>query len=76
MKRTKQLQVAVDNTNRYLRINGIKDERNPAFMVMMYTLMDVNSYKGFNYFNDREIGDETVSVLAGSSTDFDYLQLY
>ena len=76
MKRTKQLQVAVDNTNRYLRINGIKDERNPAFMVMMYTLMDVNSYKGFNYFNDREIGDKTVSVLAGSSVNFDYLQLY
>lgn len=76
MKRTKQLQQVVDTTNYYLRRNGIKDEADPAFHIVMCSLLQTKTYKGFNYFKDKQIGDEVIPVLAGSDTDFDYLQLY
>ena len=76
MKRTQQLQVMVDNVNHYLRNNRIKDEGDPAFHITMYTLLDTRTYKGFNYFKDKQIGDKVIPVLAGSSIDYDYLQLY
>ena len=76
MKRAKQLQQVVDITNNYLRNNGIKDESDPAFLIVMHSLLQTNTYHGFNYFKDKQIGTVTVPVLAGSSTDFDYLQLY
>lgn len=76
MKRTKQLQQVVDTTNYYLRRNGIKDESDPAFHIVMCSLLQTKTYHGFNYFKDKQIGDEVIPVLAGSDTDFDYLQLY
>ena len=76
MKRTKQLQTVVNNVNDYLRTNKIKDEKDPAFHMLVWSLLQTDTYKGFNYFRDKEIDGETVSVLAGSSIDFDYLQLY
>ena len=76
MKRTRQLEEVISMTNRYLRLNHIKDESNPAFHVLMDALLETGTYKGFNYFNDMQIGDETVPVLAGSSIEYEYLQLY
>lgn len=76
MRRTKQLQQVVDTTNYYLRRNGIKDEGDPAFHILMCALLQTKTYKGFNYYKDKKIGNEVIPVLAGSDTDFDYLQLY
>ena len=79
MKRSKQLQTVVDKTNEYLRNNKIKDEGDPAFMVVNWALLDTHTYHGFNMYKDKELADGTViSVLAGTSDPekFDYLQLY
>lgn len=76
MKRSKQLQAVVDLTNEFLRNNKIKDEGNDAFNICQLALLRTNTYHGFNYFKDMEIGGEMLSVLAGSSTNFEYLQLY
>lgn len=74
-QRAKQLQKVVDEVNHYLRNSRIKDESNPMFHIIMYALMEAGAYRGFNYYKDKEIGNEVVPVLAGSSTDFEYLQL-
>lgn len=76
MKRTKQLESVIKATNEYLRANKIKDEGDPAFNVLHFSLLQMGTYKGFNYFKDLKIGDTVVPVCAGSSTDFEYLQLY
>lgn len=77
MKRCKQLQAVVDKTNEYLRNNKIKDEGDPAFMVVQLALLETKTYHGFNYYSDGKLLDGTViPILAGSSTDFEYLQLY
>lgn len=75
MKRTKQMQTVVDETNRYLRNAQIKDEGDPTFHTVMFALLETGTYRGFNYYKDMQIGDEVVPVLAGSCTNFEYLQL-
>lgn len=76
MKRTKQLQMVIDETNKYLRNNKIKDQSNPAFSVVQHSLLEMGTYQGFNYFNDRKIGDKVIPILAGSSVNFEFLQIY
>ena len=78
MKRTKQLQTMVDITNKYLKNNGIKDEGNDAFILIQHILLQTKTYHGYNMYKDKLIGNEIVSVLAGTSDPekFDYLQLY
>ena len=76
MKRSKQMTQMIGYVNEYLRRNNIKNEDDPVFQVTMWSLLDQRLYQGFNYFKLKQIGDKTVSVLAGSSTDFDFLQLY
>lgn len=77
MKRTKQLQTVVDETNKYLRNNRIKDEADSAFNMVTWSLLQTKTYHGFNYYKDKTLADGTViSVLAGSDKDFDYLQIY
>ena len=79
MKRTKQLQHVVDKVNEYLRNNHIKDEGDPAFMIVGWALLDTHTYQGFNMYKDKTLADGTViSVLAGTADPekFDYLQLY
>ena len=83
MRRSKQLQAVVDKTNEYLRKNHIKEQGNPAFMVVQWALLDTKTYQGFNYFVEREVTNwdgvkHKLPLLAGTSDPdkFDYLQLY
>lgn len=76
MRRTKQIQNLVDEVNCYLRRNKIKDESDPAFLVTMHSLLEQKIYHGFNYYKDGVVGDKVMPVLAGSATNFEYLQLY
>ena len=76
MRRTKQIQRLIKDVNHYLRHNHIKDEGDPVFLVTMHSLLQQRIYQGFNYYKDKVIGGNTVSVLAGSSENFEYLQLY
>lgn len=83
MKRSKQLQTVVDKTNEYLRKNNIKDEGDPAFMVVCWALLETKTYHGFNYYKDIEAVSwdgikRKMSILACTSDPekFDYLQLY
>ena len=77
-RRTKQIEQLIQDVNCYLRNNKIKDEGDPAFCVTQWSLIDQGIYQGFNYFKDEynEAGTKKRIVLAGSSTDFEYLQLY
>lgn len=76
MRRAKQLDTLVKDVNVYLRKNKIKNEDDPVFQVVMWSLLEQHLYQGFNYFKDAKIGDDVIPVLAGSSVHFDYLQLY
>jgi hypothetical protein len=78
MKRSKQLQMMVDLTNEFLRNNHIKDEGNDAFTICQLALLRTKTYHGFNMFKEKQIGDEMILVLAGTSDTekFDCLQLY
>ena len=75
MKRTKQMQNFINQVNDYLRKNRIKNEGNDVFLITTHNLLQQNLYKGFNYYKDKKIGDVTLPILAGSSTDFEYLQI-
>jgi hypothetical protein len=70
------MQKLIDDVNFYLRRNNIKDESDPAFQVVMWSLLEQHLYQGFNYFKLKKIGNDEFPVLAGSSTDFEFLQLY
>ena len=79
MRRAKQMDVLVQDVNRYLKNNRIKDEANPAFHIVSHSLLFQGLYRGFNYYKDKTLEDgTTISVLAGTSDPdkYDYLQLY
>lgn len=80
-RRTKKITELLVDVNYYLRANKIKDEGDPVFLVITHSLIRQHLYMGFNYYKDKtftfEDGHtETHPVLAGSSTDFEYLQIY
>ena len=76
MRRCKQLNQLVEHANLYLRKNKIKNEDDPVFQVVMWSLLEQHLYRGFNYYKLMTIGEDEIPVLAGSSTDFEFLQLY
>lgn len=80
-RRTKKITELLIDVNDYLRNNKIKNEDDPVFLVIMHSLLRQHLYMGFNYYKDKVITfedghSEVIRVLAGSSTDFEYLQLY
>ncbi len=80
-RRTKKITELLIDVNDYLRNNKIKDQGDPVFLVITHSLLRQHLYMGFNYYKDQvftfEDGhSETIRVLAGSDTDFEYLQIY
>lgn len=79
-RRTKKITELLKDVNEYLRNNHIKDQGDPVFLVITHSLLRQHLYLGFNYYKDQTFTYEdgsniTMPVLAGSDTDFEYLQI-
>ena len=80
-KRTKQVILLIDETNSFLKENKVKDINDSLFRFVRDLLVKNRMYNGYNFYKDKEVklenGDvATKMVLAGSCTDYDYLQLW
>ena len=80
-KRTKQVILLIDKTNSFLKENKVKDINDSLFRFVRDLLVKNRMYNGYNFYKDEEVklenGDvATKMILAGSCTDYDYLQLW
>ena len=80
-KRTKQVILLIDETNSFLKENKVKDINDSLFRFVRDLLIKNRMYNVDNFYKDEEIKVEngdvaTKMVLAGSCTDYDYLQLW
>lgn len=78
-KRTKQVILLIDETNSFLKENKVKDINDSLFRFVRDLLIKNRMYNGYNFYKDEEVKLENIStkmVLAGSCTDYDYLQLW
>ena len=80
-KRTKQVILLIDETNSFLKENKVKDINDSLFRFVRDLLVKNRMYNGYNFYKDEEVKLEngdlvTKMVLAGSCTDYDYLQLW
>ena len=80
-KRTKQVILLIDETNSFLKENKVKDINDSLFRFVRDLLIKNRMYNGYNFYKDEEVKLEngdivTKMVLAGSYTDYDYLQLW
>ena len=65
----------------FLKENKVKDINDSLFRFVRDLLVKNRMYNGYNFYKDEEIklenGDvATKMILAGSCTDYDYLQLW
>ena len=67
MKRAKQTVTMINEVNRYLEVNCIKNQYNDLFGAFQDALLKANIYNGFNYYKHKEINGEKGLVLAGTS---------
>ena len=68
MKRTKQMQLLIDEVNSYLKLNHIKETSNPVFLVVTNNLIHSKIYCGFNMYTKNG------KLSGGKNTD--YIQIY
>jgi hypothetical protein len=68
MKRTKQIQLLIDEVNDYLRLNHIKETSNPVFLIVTNNLIHSKIYHGYNMYTSDGI------LSGGKNTD--YIQIY
>lgn len=52
MKRTKQMQILVDDTNRYLKANRITKTNDSVFIIVTNGLIHADCYHGFNWHDE------------------------
>lgn len=77
-KRTKQVEIMIDEFNDYLKNNRIIDEYTPEVHLFLHLLLRANCYRGFNWFYEYPYTDvmgvtTLIPKLAGTS-DLDELK--
>ena len=75
-KRPKYVQEVIDQVNLALKI---REEKNPHCSLMLFIidyLIAKDMYKGYNFYNEIERNGVKYNVLAGSATDFEFIQVY
>lgn len=75
-KRPKYVQEVVDQVNVILKD---RKEKNPYCDLMFFIeryLITKDMYRGYNFFKEKERDGIKYNILAGSDTDFDFLQVY
>ena len=75
-KRPKYVTELVRKVNKTLQTLGKQGENSDLHVFITSYLLDKKMYHGWNFYKDRYVNGKTISVLAGSATDFDYIQMY
>lgn len=80
MKRTKQIEVLIDDVNYYLRANKITDQYDAVASVVMNSLLQQKLYKGFNWFKNRPytnvLGQTELIVVVCTEEEAEFIQIY
>lgn len=74
--RPKYVTELVRKVNKTLRTLGKQGENSDLHIFITSYLLDKKMYHGWNFYKDKYVNGKTISVLAGSATDFDYIQMY
>lgn len=74
--RPKYVTELVNKVNKTLQTLGKQGENSDLHIFITSYLLDKKMYHGWNFYKDRYVNGKTISVLAGSATDFDYIQMY
>ena len=74
--RPKYVTELVRKVNKTLQTLGKQGENSDLHIFITSYLLDKKMYHGWNFYKDRYVNGKTISVLAGSATDFDYIQMY
>ena len=76
-KRPKHITELITAVNAYFRTENIKDETNELFNFLQHYLISKDMYKGYNFYNrmTTDTGEE-YTCLAGSCTNYDFLQIH
>ena len=75
-KRPKYVTELVRKVNKTLQTLGKQGENSDLHVFITSYLLDKKMYHGWNFYKDKYVNGKTISVLAGSATDFDYIQMY
>ena len=75
-KRPKYVTELVSKVNNTLKTLGKQGENSDLHVFITSYLLDKKMYHGWNFYKDKYVNGKTISVLAGSATDFDYIQMY
>ena len=74
--RPKYVTELVNKVNKTLQTLGKQGENSDLHVFITSYLLDKKMYHGWNFYKDKYVNGKTISVLAGSATDFDYIQMY
>jgi len=74
--RPKYVTELVCKVNKTLQTLGKQGENSDLHIFITSYLLDKKMYHGWNFYKDKCVNGKTISVLAGSATDFDYIQMY
>lgn len=76
-KRPAYVQELIRNANTTLRHLKVKSEIDSLFCFITTYLSVHHMYEGFNYYNlGKDANGNPHPVLAGSATDYEFLQIY
>ena len=76
-KRPEYIATLVREANMTLRHLKVRNEDDTLFAFICSYLSARHMYNGFNYYNEgKDCNGKPWAVLAGSSTDYEFLQIY
>lgn len=75
-KRPNYVTELVNQINKTLKTMGKQGEHSDLHAFITSYLLNKNMYHGWNFYKDECINGKIIPVLAGSATDFDYIQMY
>lgn len=73
-KRPQHITKMLADINNTLRVNKIKETSDHLFIWAVDYLLHNGYYKGYNFYIDSEFNKD-IPTLAGSSTNYEYLQI-
>ena len=75
-KRPNYVTELVNQINKTLKTMGKQGEHSDLHAFITSYLLNKNMYHGWNFYKDQCVNGKIIPVLAGSATDFDYIQMY
>lgn len=75
-KRPNYVTELVNKVNKHLQTLGKQGENSDLHAFITSYLLDKKMYHGWNFYKDKYVNGKTISTLAGSATDFEYIQMY